>query len=372
MLVKTGNIITIGDSKSEFIESLAPGNWQLKYNDMIGYYLDSASEFKMPEKTYGTELGHSEMFLKTYEARGRNTGVLLEGFKGSGKSLLAKKICIDSGLPVIIISEPHLGDNMISFLNSITQPCIIFFDEFEKVYSEDKWQRALLPLFDGGNSDGSNKLFIATVNYFESIIPEFINRPGRFYFRISYDGLQEDIIEAVIDDLLEDSSKKETILNLCNIIAKISFDLLISMIEFVNLHDMSVEEIMNILNIAPQDNRFSVSVNIDYKYKVGEKAPDSDLFSFSNDGVETATGVHKKIVDEHPYELFGEYEDCFFKDFILPENQYPIGSDYKSFKFPDEEKAYLDYQKDCIYMRNRETHEEIAKFTPIRIPKSRF
>src|SRR4029078_12619167 len=65
------------------------------------------------------------------------TGALMVGEKGSGKSLLAKLVSANSqekGLPTLIIPRPWCGDMFNRFLQSIEQPTVILFDEFEKVY----------------------------------------------------------------------------------------------------------------------------------------------------------------------------------------------------------------------------------------------
>ena len=58
--------------------------------------------------------------------------------KGSGKTLLAQHTSIlaakEHGIPTIVVNKPWFGDNFNSFIQSISQPLIIFFDEFEKVH----------------------------------------------------------------------------------------------------------------------------------------------------------------------------------------------------------------------------------------------
>jgi hypothetical protein len=65
------------------------------------------------------------------------------------------------GVPTIVINAPWCGDKFNTLIQSIQQPCIVMFDEFEKVYSSEE-QEAMLTLLDGIYS--SKKLFLLTSN----------------------------------------------------------------------------------------------------------------------------------------------------------------------------------------------------------------
>ena len=82
----------------------------------------------------------AERVLSTFESRPAATGILLEGEKGSGKSMLLKLLSINArkaGMPTIVINSPFCGDGFNTFIQSISQPAIIAFDEFEKIYNRD-------------------------------------------------------------------------------------------------------------------------------------------------------------------------------------------------------------------------------------------
>ncbi len=64
-----------------------------------------------------------------------NMGVLLNGVKGTGKSVTAKLICneLKNFLPIIIVDKAYEG--LPQFISKIQQEVIIFIDEFEKVFT---------------------------------------------------------------------------------------------------------------------------------------------------------------------------------------------------------------------------------------------
>lgn len=63
----------------------------------------------------------------------RNLGVILSGDKGIGKSMFGRmlsEMAVASGYPVLIVDTYYPGIS--SYLDSIQQEVVVFFDEFDK------------------------------------------------------------------------------------------------------------------------------------------------------------------------------------------------------------------------------------------------
>ena len=134
---------------SSFQEVLEPGIYKVNKSSIRGLFLTKIHDsFTLPSPLYGRESSFVGKVVKTYQNTSGNLGVILNGLKGTGKTVTAKLICNELNLPVIIISEPE--DNMVDFINRIEQDAVVFIDEFEKVY--DGWDASLLPLMDGAMS----------------------------------------------------------------------------------------------------------------------------------------------------------------------------------------------------------------------------
>ena len=122
------------DVKMDVRDVLAPGNYTVCRHPLTDeYFLEESEPFTLPPKLYGKTAHWSERILKSFRADSHHTGVLLSGTKGSGKTLLAKHIALTSGLPVIIVNQAFCDDRFLRTLQSIEQPAVILFDEFEKV-----------------------------------------------------------------------------------------------------------------------------------------------------------------------------------------------------------------------------------------------
>ena len=78
-----------------------------------------------------------------FQGLGGKIEVLLAGEKGSGKTLLTKYISMEvakQGIPTIVINQALHGERFNTFIQAIEQPCVILFDEFEKIYQPQNYQ----------------------------------------------------------------------------------------------------------------------------------------------------------------------------------------------------------------------------------------
>lgn len=130
------------------------------------------------------------------------SGILLHGEPGTGKTLLARAIAGEAGVPFIYATISDLtssfqagGSKKIKSLFRGARkiaPCIVFIDEIDAVgmnrsmvgsVEANQTLNALLSELDGLESDGFRKetgvLVIATTNYIERLDPALI-RSGRF------------------------------------------------------------------------------------------------------------------------------------------------------------------------------------------------
>lgn len=215
------------------------------------YYLEMSKDLPAsPIKIYGDVKYLAERIMHRWEVRNCSTGIGLTGYKGTGKSLLAKELCvraIDQGLPVIMVNEQYYGDDFNQFLANISQRSVVLFEEFDKVYHKSEGQESLLTLLDGIHN--SNKLWIFTSN--ESLPYFFRNRPSRIYYNIDYGThLNTDIIQQFCNDNLDDTSRTDEIIRLANISDTFNFDMLQSLVSEMNfIKDEPVENILKILNV---------------------------------------------------------------------------------------------------------------------------
>lgn len=272
--VRDANTFRVAPDESiNLTKKLPPANYVVK-SSMLGLYLEQVDPFELPPKLYGDTSRQADRIFNTFLNRPSSTGVMLSGEKGSGKTLLTKvlstRAAAEQNIPTLIINEPLRGDGFNTFIQQIEQPCLVLFDEFEKVYDNDEQQQALT-LLDGVFP--TKKLFLITCNDKWRINAHMRNRPGRIFYMLEYSGLPLAFIrEYCVDNL----KRKEYINKVCEITSlftEFNFDMLKALVEEMNRYDETPQEALQWLNAKPE---YMGETNFDIELYVGGKQIPSD------------------------------------------------------------------------------------------------
>jgi hypothetical protein len=253
--LRQANTFRISSTEAMHIEATLPvGNYVVK-QDMTGqFFLEMADDFLPAKRLYGRTTKHAERILNTFLTREPSTGVLLNGEKGSGKTLLARTLAMDAakqGIPTLLVNQAYSGDTFNKFLQDIEQPCMLLFDEFEKVYGEGD-QESILTLFDGVFP--SKKLFVLTCNNKWRINEHMRNRPGRILYMLDFSGLEVEFIEEYCNDNLDNKAHIPSVCRLSTLFEQFNFDMLKALVEEMNRYGETPQEALALLNIKPEDS----------------------------------------------------------------------------------------------------------------------
>lgn len=252
--IRNGNTFRVASEDAiDLHKSLPVGNYTVKYNEMADqYFLEMVDSFPQIKKLYGDTTKNAARILSTFKDRPYSTGVMLNGEKGSGKTLLAKTLSINAaeeGISTLIINQPYTGDTFNKFLQDIAQPTIILFDEFEKVYDEQD-QEAALTLLDGVFP--SKKLFLITCNNKWRVNEHMRNRPGRIYYMLEFTGLDSAFIREYCEDNLNAKQHIDKICEIASLFDEFNFDMLKAVVEEMNRYEETPQQVMKLLNTKPE------------------------------------------------------------------------------------------------------------------------
>ena len=251
--MRSGNTYRVSKNEAIDLHDLLPaGNYVIKEDQFGNLYLEHIEDFKPLTKMYGDTLKNTTRIMQTFLDRPAATGVMLTGEKGSGKTLLSKNVCIElakQGIPTIVINAPWHGDKFNTFMQSIEQPCVIVFDEFEKTYDSEQ-QESILTLLDGVFP--SKKLFMLTCNDKWRVDQHMRNRPGRIYYMLDFKGLGAEFITEYCNDTLKNQQYVDTICNIASLFSEFNFDMLKGLVEEMNRYNETPQEALRMLNAKPE------------------------------------------------------------------------------------------------------------------------
>lgn len=252
MFYKRVDFYTVGPEPTEGLKVLPPGAYSVSHSEVLGWILTPKELAELPSKMYGNIHQQASRILTTFkdrQQRHRSTGVMLSGEKGSGKTLLSLMVIKELILtmPVLIIETPFAGPNFAELIAECS-PCVVFFDEFEKIYDEDS-QEGLLSLLDGATKQEC--LFLATLNREYEINDALRNRPSRFFYHFKFDGLSREFVSGYAMDMLSNPTKDMVVSLevLHSMFYKMNFDMLQAIVEEMNRYGETAQEAVKPLNI---------------------------------------------------------------------------------------------------------------------------
>lgn len=247
-----GDEFDVNSKEAVIMHDLLPGgNYSVQFNPVRGYYLEKIANFPEQKKVYGNSFANRDRIINTFKIRPNNLGVVLTGEKGSGKTMLGRMICSElakEGVPTLFINAPLTDGSFFEFLYRIEQPCIVFIDEFEKIY-DGKQQLPLLTVLDGVFP--SKKLFLLTCNDGFKIDTHFRNRPGRIHYFIEYSGLDANFVKEYCEDNLNNKNHINQVVEIAGIFQTINFDTLKSLVWEMNAYNENPADALRLLNARP-------------------------------------------------------------------------------------------------------------------------
>ena len=188
-------------SKASEVGKLLPGVYNYQEN-MVAWWLEKEGErFEFPFKVYSASDHIIERVCAYWKINGGNLGVLMNGIRGAGKTMTAQlignRLVEDMGVPVLVVREPV---PLKKVLDSLEQPVLVIFDEFEKTHEKED-QQTLLSTVDGMSRSVYPRLFLFTTNT-RDIEENFTDRPSRIHYRFEFQRVADEIIEGLMDDSL--------------------------------------------------------------------------------------------------------------------------------------------------------------------------
>ena len=210
------------------------------------------SEFTFDYKIYGLETSFVNRVLKTYENTTGNLGILLNGVRGTGKTVSSKIIANKLNQPTVVIDVPFNGT--VDFLSSIPQDITVFLDEYEKTFNESS---TMLTIMDGVLNSDNRRVFLLTTNDL-FVDRNLLQRPSRIRYMKSYEDLSPRVVEEIVDDFLMHTEFKTDMLKFISCLELITVDVVKAIIQETNIHKESPYDFAELFNVKKNTGKFDI------------------------------------------------------------------------------------------------------------------
>lgn len=322
---------------SQQVPKLPVSVYKIKLDQYENMYLQQIdNRFPLPEKIYDVERGFIDRVKKSWKYTDSNMGILLNGVKGTGKSICAEMIANEMNLPVIIIGFNH--KNLLSFLNDIQQDFIVFIDEYDKVF--ERYSNSLLPIMDGVLKSDHKIMFLLTSNEI-SLERNMLQRPSRVRYIKTFADLTLPVIMEVVEDMLEHKELYDETVKFISELPIITMDLVKSIVGEVNIHHESPVAFEDVFNISDMNSQ---KMNV-YQLKNGEKQ-----LIHENTGV-SPIGPYTQFNQGHDLEAGHSYLGTIVE--VLSENEVLVRS-YEN--DPNDSNKHIEQFDRYLIVKSVKTH----------------
>lgn len=250
-----GNSLYLGYPSQEF-EKLENVIYKVSLDMFERPFLSKvADNFTFDYKLYGLETDFINRVIKTYNATDNgNLGILLNGLKGTGKTVSSKQIANSLNQPIIIVGENK--PQYPPFLNGIPQNITIFIDEYEKTFGNAS---NMLTIMDGASNSEYRRVFLLTTNELR-IESNMIQRPGRVRYLKTFDHLKPAVIKEIVDDILVHKQFTNDCIQFISSLETITVDIVKAVLNEVNIHEEAPTAFETIFNVKKLKGKYNVSI----------------------------------------------------------------------------------------------------------------
>lgn len=327
-IIKTPNRIEFYTEQVEVMDELLPGSvYTLNVDHQFGsLWLTPAAPLQIPDKIYDFEQDFREqviMTLRTLDSN-MNVGVLLEGYKGQGKSVTAKQLALQSELPIITINcqLPKIA-NFAHFLNQIKQDYVLFVDEFEKLFpdpgfnsdAENKMhgQNSFLSFLDGAYGLDHKRLVIFTSN--KEIGDKFINRPSRIRYYKKFNFMKKQVFYAILEDKLQNKDHAKDLEDNIDV-PSCTIDLLTTIIDEINIHNKPYSAFKDFFNHKDREITYArYKKNSETgKYEYFDDVKTKKEVGLENEYVQNVFGYQARVISNDGETIFYEEDESEYDD----------------------------------------------------------
>jgi SpoVK/Ycf46/Vps4 family AAA+-type ATPase len=253
--LKVGKSVNFKFTTDGLEYSLKPGTvYDVKIERYEGTIsLEDSGTLILPNKVYITEKNRKliDKVLQQYNnSKTGFTGIMLSGLKGAGKTIIAKEIANESGLPIINLSNKLNPIYLTQLVKKLEDVSVCFlFDELDKVYN-DYDISSVLQVLDGTDTIGKH-LIVFTCNEERKISEYLKDRCSRIRYWKELDELEPSMIQMILEDVLEDKKEVKSLTDFINEHFNVkSFDNVMAFVKEVNAFPLETfEDLFSDMNL---------------------------------------------------------------------------------------------------------------------------